>query len=80
MSKYDGLLETHRGKAQPKPKRMGRPRGKASDPAYRQVTVYIRRETHTAARKRLFDEDREFSELVEDLVSKWLGTAPAKEK
>jgi hypothetical protein len=75
MSKYDGLLQGR--KAATETKRMGRPRGKASDPDYRQVTIYLRRDTHGAARKRLIDENREFSELVEDLVSKWLAT-PAK--
>lgn len=51
---------------------VGRPRAKRSDPDYQQVTAYIRRDTYTAARKRLFDDGREFSELVEDLVSGWL--------
>lgn len=52
--------------------RVGRPRAKRSDPNYLQVTAYLRRATYTAARKRLFDEEREFSELVEDLVAEWL--------
>lgn len=77
MSKFDGLLE-RKGKAQQK--HIGRPLGKASDPAYRQVTVYLRRDTHTAARQRLFAEEREFSELVEELVAKWNATPPHKEK
>lgn len=52
--------------------RVGRPRAKRSDPEYQQVTAYIRRDTYIGARKRLFDEDREFSELVEELVAAWL--------
>lgn len=52
--------------------RVGRPRAKRSDPNYMQVTAYLRRATYTAARKRLFDDGREFSELVEDLVGEWL--------
>jgi hypothetical protein len=77
MSKYDGLLTTSSKKktpaAEPLKSGVGRPRGKASDPEYRQVTVYIRRDTHSAARKRLMDEEKERSELVEELVSDWLG-------
>lgn len=52
--------------------RIGRPRAKRSNPEYQQVTAYIRRSTYTAARKQLFDEGREFSELVEELVAGWV--------
>ena len=50
----------------------GRPPGKKSDPAFKQVTVYLRKETHETARRLLFDEHREFSELVDQLVREWL--------
>lgn len=58
------------------PKKMGRPRGKRSDPDYEQVTAYIRRNTYTATKIALLQENqgREFSELVEDLLSEYLGT------
>ena len=83
MSKSNGSPQAQKvAKAQrtdEMPKRMGRPRGKASDPDWRQVTVYLRRITHTAARKRLLDEDGDFSDLVQDLLTKWLGTARRKE-
>lgn len=60
---------------QPK-KKMGRPRGKRSDPDYEQVTAYIRRDTYTATKIALLQENRgrEFSELVEDLLSEYLST------
>lgn len=57
----------------PKPSR-GRPAGKRTDPEYSQVTAYIRKNTHHAVKVRLLQEgqDREFSELVEQLLDGWL--------
>lgn len=56
-----------------KPKR-GRPRAKRSDDNYKQVTAYILKTTHLEVKKRLLDEEREFSELVEELLAEWLKT------
>ena len=50
------------------------PNGKRSDEGYVQVTAYIQRETHFAVKLSLLNEKkgREFSELVEELLSKWI--------
>ena len=48
-----------------------RARGKKNDPNYVQVTVYLRKSVHQTAKKILIDQEREFSELVDDLVSQW---------
>jgi hypothetical protein len=55
-------------------RRVGRPSGKRSDGEHVQVTAYIRRETHLAAKTFLLQEQkgRDFSELVEELLAKWL--------
>ena len=53
-------------------RKVGRPPGKKSDPDYAQVTVYLRKDNHLAAKKRLLDDGKEFSELVDELVSTWL--------
>ena len=53
-------------------RKVGRPPGKKSNPDYTQVTVYLRKRTHLAAKKNLLDEGREFSELVEALVAHWV--------
>lgn len=56
--------------------RLGRPRtGKRSDPAFRQVSAWIRKDTYDEVTKRLFLEEnrREFSELVQDLLKGWLS-------
>lgn len=56
------------------PKQRGRPKGKRSDPTFEQVTAYIRKVTHQGVKIALLQEgqDREFSELVEELLSDWL--------
>jgi DNA invertase Pin-like site-specific DNA recombinase len=42
------------------------------------VTAWIQRDTYSEVRKRLFDEDEEFSVLVERLLRDWLGKPPRK--
>jgi hypothetical protein len=60
--------------AEPEKKaKTGRAPGKKSNPAYTQVTVYLRKDIHQAARKILIDEQQQFSELVGELVSKWVS-------
>jgi hypothetical protein len=60
--------------------RRGRPSGKRSDPDYVGFTTYIRRETHRNVKRALLDEpeERELSELVEDLLVKWLQALPKR--
>ena len=53
--------------------KMGRPLGKKSNPDFIQATVYLKKETHQTARKMLFDEHRQFSDLVEELLAKWIA-------
>ena len=54
--------------------RVGRPRGKKSNPDYQQVTVYLQKDIHRSAQKLLLDENqrKQFSELVNELVSEWV--------
>ena len=64
------------GSAQaPAARRAGRPPGKKNNPEYKQVTVYLHGEAHRAAKKLLLDEQRDFSELVDDLLGQWLQTS-----
>jgi hypothetical protein len=81
MTRFSEIAK-NRGKlpAEPAPNpepvetKMGRPRGKKSDKAnYTQVTVYLRKDVHRTARKMLFDDGRQLSELVDDLVSRWIA-------
>ena len=58
----------------------GRPAGKRTDPDYAQVTAYIRKGTHHGVKLLLLQEGqgREFSELVEELLSSWLAEVKVK--
>jgi hypothetical protein len=58
-------------------RRNRRKTGKRSNPAYRQVTAYIRRDTYELAhyalvgKKNEAGKDLEFSELVDSLLREW---------
>lgn len=52
--------------------------GKKSDPRYKQVTAYVRKDLHRNVTDALYDEARgrdtkrkEFSELVDELLERW---------
>jgi hypothetical protein len=46
--------------------------GKRSNDEYRQISAYIRKDTHRRVKIALLEQDREFSELVEELLGEWL--------
>ena len=54
--------------------RRGRPSGKRSNAEFQQVTAYVRRDTYRRVSMSLLDRENkgEFSELVEELLQKWL--------
>jgi len=60
-------------------RRSGRPAtGKKSDPNYRQVTAYVRKDLYRDVTDALYDDSRgqdtkrkEFSELVDELLERW---------
>ncbi len=58
--------------------RRGRPFGKRSDPDFVGFTTYIRKDTHRKAKIALLEREdgRELSELVEELLVKWLEAKP----
>lgn len=66
--------------AEAEPRRRGRPSGKRSDPDYVGFTTYIRKDTHHDVKVALLQEKegRELSELVEDLLARWLKSKPKK--
>jgi hypothetical protein len=54
---------------------VGRPKtGKRSNPDYRQVSAWVRRDTYRRAMDRLYvkEDRREFSDLVQTLLEDWL--------
>lgn len=58
-------------------RRVGRPNAKRSDPDFVQTTAYIRKDTHRDVKIALLHDDqkREFSQLVEELLSNWLKSS-----
>ena len=65
-------------RAEPHKVRRGRPAGKRSDEESVQVTAYIQAETHFATKIALLtnlrrgEPKKDFSDLVQELLSKWL--------
>lgn len=54
-------------------KKVGRPRAKHSDPDYKQMSIYIHKDVRNKVKARLFEQDGEFSALVESLLRDWLN-------
>lgn len=58
------------------PGRIGRPAtGKRSNPDFEQVGVYLRKDTHHAAKMALLQarDGRDLSDVVEELLTSWLA-------
>ena len=49
-------------------------RGKSDDKSFRQVLTYLKIDTHKAVKARLIfdDQNRDLSDLVEELLTEWL--------
>lgn len=78
MAKFDGIFTAQEKRAsQPKTASpplapvASKPVGKRRDPAFTQTTAYVRRETHDAVMRAIYKR-REYSELIEELLSNWL--------
>ena len=71
------LIKQSQTELEPEVKR-GRPaNGKKNNPEFVGLTTYVRRETHTAVKIALLRENRgrELSQLVEELLAKWVETS-----
>jgi hypothetical protein len=49
-------------------------KGKSDDPRFRQVLTYLKKETHNSVKAALIfdDQERDLSDLVEELLAGWL--------
>jgi hypothetical protein len=76
-SPFAGLLKIQEmpesASAASTPSHADRKRGKSVDPNFVKLTSYIRKDTHLQVKKRLLDQGMEISELVEELLGKWLA-------
>jgi hypothetical protein len=70
LEKGQGRVEI----AQPAPKPLGRPPGKRSDPAWKQFSVLLKKETQREAANmlRTKDEGLDLSGLVQNLLEGWI--------
>jgi hypothetical protein len=49
-------------------------KSKSSDPDYMRTTVYLPKKLHRRLKSAAADEDKEISEIVEELVTNWLAS------
>ena len=47
--------------------------GKRSNPDYVQVGAHIPKDLHRQVKRRLFDEERDFGDLMTELLRAWMG-------
>lgn len=66
-------MSEQKAEATPVRAKRGKSGGKRSDPTYVQVGAYIPISLHKAVKRRLVDEDDNFSELVIKLLDEWLS-------
>lgn len=49
-------------------------KSKSSDPNYMRTTVYLQRQVHRKLKSAAADEEKEISEIIEELVMGWLAS------
>jgi hypothetical protein len=47
--------------------------GKRSDPSYRQISTYVRSDLYRNVKRELLMQERDFSDLMDELLAKWLA-------
>jgi hypothetical protein len=52
--------------------------GKRSDPAYRQISTYVRSDLYRSVKRELLMEERDFSDLMDELLAAWVSTRSGK--
>jgi hypothetical protein len=51
--------------------------GRRSDPAYRQISTYVRSDVYRAVKRELLMDERDFSDLMDELLSEWVSKRQA---
>jgi hypothetical protein len=52
--------------------------GKRSDPAYRQISTYVRSDLYRIVKRELLMEERDFSDLMDELLGEWVSRRQSK--
>jgi hypothetical protein len=74
MKKAASQRPSKKAPVKTKSKKRGRPPGKRSNPAFTQITAYVRTKTIQDVKVKLITQasKQDASELIEELLSKWL--------
>jgi hypothetical protein len=52
--------------------------GKRSDPTYRQISTYVRSDLYRSVKRELLMDERDFSDLMDELLGEWVSKRQAK--
>ena len=52
--------------------------GKRSDPAYRQISTYVRSDLYRSVKRELLMDERDFSDLMDELLAEWVSSRESK--
>lgn len=80
VKKQEGALgaaldNSNRPPTQTQKRSVGRPKiGKRSNTDFKQTSVYLKKETLKSAKNKLFDSDKDLSDVLENLLAEWLKT------
>lgn len=71
-NQFDQLSRVVKGGAEDTPQLTKKKQAKANNPNYVSTTFYLPKQLHRQLKKAAIEEDKEMSEIVEDLVARWL--------
>lgn len=72
-SRFDDLFGAVKGHGEePSQQPSQKKKAKGSDPDYVRTTVYLPKRLHRKLKAAALDEEREMSEIVEELIEQWL--------
>lgn len=71
-NQFDNLSRVIKGGAEEIPQPAEKKQAKAKNPEYVRSTFYLPKQLHRQLKMAAIDEDKEMSEIVEELVAQWL--------
>jgi hypothetical protein len=71
-NQFDDLSMAVEGSAEDIPQSTEKKQAKGNNPDYVRSTFYLSKQVHRQLKKAAVDEEKEMSEIVEELVTQWL--------
>ncbi|HAX78338.1 MAG TPA: CopG family transcriptional regulator, partial [Cyanobacteria bacterium UBA11372] len=71
-SQFDDLFGAVKGDAEDVSQPTEKKQAKGNNPDYVRSTFYLSKQIHRQLKKAAIDEEREMSEIIEELVDRWL--------